>query len=225
MGFYRGPNIVTDGLVFAVDAASERSYPGSGTAVTDLVGTDNPTLINGVGFSNNSWVFDGVNDYMSVSSNGFGTFNSQTYTVDAWVNLNNLGSDNVIFSYDHSSHTNPYYAIQLRVLSTGIVYFSWNISGVLQSLVTTSSLSAGNNYNIVATFESGNQKIYINGALTASATNTGVITFYNQETWIGRGNWGGWMDGDISVVRYYNQALPAAEVTQNFNAQKSRFGL
>ena len=31
MGFYRGPNIVTDGLVFAVDAGSTRSYPGSGT--------------------------------------------------------------------------------------------------------------------------------------------------------------------------------------------------
>ena len=28
MGFYRGPNIVTDGLVFAQDAASARSYPG-----------------------------------------------------------------------------------------------------------------------------------------------------------------------------------------------------
>ena len=38
MGFYRGPNIVTDGLVFAVDAGSERSYPGSGTTATDLVG-------------------------------------------------------------------------------------------------------------------------------------------------------------------------------------------
>ena len=37
MGFYRGPNIVTDGLVFAVDAGSERSYPGSGTTTTDLI--------------------------------------------------------------------------------------------------------------------------------------------------------------------------------------------
>jgi hypothetical protein len=41
MGFYRGPNIVTDGLTFAVDAASERSYPGSGTTAYDLVGSYN----------------------------------------------------------------------------------------------------------------------------------------------------------------------------------------
>ena len=36
MGFYRGPNIVTDGLVFAVDPGSERSYPGSGTTTSTL---------------------------------------------------------------------------------------------------------------------------------------------------------------------------------------------
>jgi hypothetical protein len=50
MGFYRGPNIVTDGLVFAVDAASARSYPGSGTSTTSLVGTSVGTLTNGDGF-------------------------------------------------------------------------------------------------------------------------------------------------------------------------------
>tara|TARA_R110000803_G_scaffold207483_1_gene275438 strand:- start:251 stop:1897 length:1647 start_codon:yes stop_codon:yes gene_type:complete len=223
---YHQASIVTDGLVFAVDAGNLISYENGSTTANSLTGSDSGTLTNGVGFDSangGTWEFDGVNDYMLVSSNGFGTFNSQTYTVDAWVNLNNLGSDNVIFSYDCSSHTYPYYAIQLRVLSTGIVYFSWNISGVIQSLTTTSPLSAGNNYNIVVSFESGNQRIYINGALAASSTNTGVITFYNQETWIGRGNWGGYMDGDISIVRYYNQALTPEEVSQNFRAQYSRF--
>ena len=48
MGFYRGPNIVTDGLVFAVDAGSERSYPGSGTTATDLAGANTVALVNGV---------------------------------------------------------------------------------------------------------------------------------------------------------------------------------
>ena len=50
MGFYRGPNIVTDGLVFAVDAGSERSYPnpGSGTTVNSLIGSNTGTLTNGV---------------------------------------------------------------------------------------------------------------------------------------------------------------------------------
>ena len=37
MAFFRGPNIVTDGLVFALDAGSPRSYPGSGTTWIDLI--------------------------------------------------------------------------------------------------------------------------------------------------------------------------------------------
>ena len=36
MGFYRGPNIVTDALALAIDAGSTRSYPGSGTTWKDL---------------------------------------------------------------------------------------------------------------------------------------------------------------------------------------------
>jgi hypothetical protein len=41
MGFFRGPNIVRDGLVLALDAASPRSYPGSGTTWYDLSGNGN----------------------------------------------------------------------------------------------------------------------------------------------------------------------------------------
>jgi hypothetical protein len=70
MGIYRGPNIVTDGLVFAVDAGSERSYPGTGTTVTDLVGLNNGTLTNGVTYqSANGGVFDfdGTDDYIAMS--------------------------------------------------------------------------------------------------------------------------------------------------------------
>ena len=70
MGFYRGPNIVTDGLVFAIDAGSERSYPGSGTTTTSLVGSNTGTLTNGVAFSTDNggnWDFDGVDDYITAS--------------------------------------------------------------------------------------------------------------------------------------------------------------
>ena len=47
---YVGPDIITDGLVFAVDAGSERSYPGSGTTATSLISSNTGTLTNGVGF-------------------------------------------------------------------------------------------------------------------------------------------------------------------------------
>ena len=70
---YVGPDIVDDGLVFAIDAGSTRSYPGSGTTVTSLVGSATGTLNNGVGFSTangGNFTFDGVDDHINL---GVGT--------------------------------------------------------------------------------------------------------------------------------------------------------
>ena len=50
MGTYTGPNIVKEGLIYLVDAGSERSYSGSGTSVSYLVGSASSTMQNSVGF-------------------------------------------------------------------------------------------------------------------------------------------------------------------------------
>ena len=71
MATYGGaPTIVTDGLVFAVDAANYQSYPGSGTTWSDLVNGNDGTLTNGPTFDSGnggSIVFDGSDDYMSTT--------------------------------------------------------------------------------------------------------------------------------------------------------------
>ena len=53
---YVGPDIVDDGLVFAVDAGSTRSYSGSGTSVNSIVSTNTATLYNGVAYSSNNYI-------------------------------------------------------------------------------------------------------------------------------------------------------------------------
>ncbi len=106
MGFYRGPNIVTDGLVFAVDAGSTRSYPGSGTTTTSLVGSATGTLNNGVGFTSSfggGFTFDGTDDNISISSS---ILNVDAFTVEAVVNITSTGNNNkTIFSAGNGSST------------------------------------------------------------------------------------------------------------------------
>jgi hypothetical protein len=72
MAISRGPKIVTNGLVLALDAADRNSYPRSGTSWLDLSGNNNTcTLTNGPTFSNTNGgniVFDGTNDYVTRSS-------------------------------------------------------------------------------------------------------------------------------------------------------------
>ena len=72
-----GPNIVTDGLIYAIDAGSTRSYPGSGATVDDLVGATSGSLINGVTYSSNNagkWEFDGVDQSLNIDLIELGNF-------------------------------------------------------------------------------------------------------------------------------------------------------
>jgi hypothetical protein len=95
MGFFRGPNIVRDGLVLALDAASPRSYPGSGTTWYDLSGNgNNGTLVNST-FSNNVIQFDGTNDYVSVGNVG----SNSIKTVICWFSMNNVNTNMALFGF------------------------------------------------------------------------------------------------------------------------------
>ena len=73
MALAHSPRIVTDGLVLALDAGNAKSYPGSGTAWTDLSGnSNNGTLTNGSTYSSvdgGAIVFDGSDDYVVSSNN------------------------------------------------------------------------------------------------------------------------------------------------------------
>ena len=103
---YVGPDIVDDGLVFAVDAGSTRSYPGSGTTVTSLVGSATGALNNGVGFTSSfggGFTFDGTDDDISIGSS---ILNVDAFTVEAIVNITSTGNNNkTIFSAGNGSST------------------------------------------------------------------------------------------------------------------------
>ena len=71
MGFYRGPNIVTDNLKFALDAGSERSYSGTGTTSYNIINKETGTLNNNVSFDSTYggfFEFDGVDDYIDLGN-------------------------------------------------------------------------------------------------------------------------------------------------------------
>ena len=217
MGFYRGPNIVTDGLVLIQDAASERSYPGSGTTWYDLSGNSiNGTLsvaamataVPGEIRLNNS------TDYISYGHNTL--LEPASITVAAWVNLDNNNDRHILitkwlgYSFEISSSAQPYF----RLNGPGDQYSS-------------EYLTYGEWYYITGTFDNSNyaHDIYINGVNKGSSTKSSPIA-YNQGAlnipYVGNP---AYAVGEIAAVSIYNRVLTAAEVLQNFNAQKSRFGL
>lgn len=92
MGLTHSPKIVTNGLVLALDAANNKSYPGSGVTWYDLSGNgNNGTLTNGPTFNVGnlgSIVFDGTNDYVSFNNSGTSTsfdFGTGDMTFTFWM--------------------------------------------------------------------------------------------------------------------------------------------
>ena len=230
MGAYGGPDIVTDGLIFAIDAGSERSYPGSGTSVTDLVGSNNGALVNGVGFSSangGSFIFDGTDDYINLSTLS-NSMNSSAFTIGTVIKIDSFASSSSSRPYISNWNTwspGSQKGFLLRTFTSSNKSSFWWCDGTnYTSVYSTTEMSLGEYYYVCVTYSSSGVKIYVNGVLegTSSSLTGGVV--FESNTRIGYTSINtGFFDGNIANTIIYNRAITAAEVLQNFNAQKNRF--
>ena len=220
---YTGPNIVQDGLIFAVDAGSTRSYPGSGTAVTNLAGTNNAALINGVGYSasnGGTWVFDGADDQLLINSGTAVEVNN--FTITQWINFPSANEEMSIGGglYTNSPVQEYRGYIWFRSPQSEIRVFVNNETGAI--FTVAGSLYLNKWSQITATRSGGTYKLYIDG-VQVDVTRTGSQNLFCIRT-IGWSYSNGYaFGGDIANTLIYNRCLDAAEVAQNYNAQKSRF--
>lgn len=228
MSLSRGPKIVTNGLVMALDAANKRSYLGSGTTWTDLTGNgNNATLTNGPSFNSSNGgtiTFDGTNDYATLSSAQIAP-GTGAFTWNFWLKLIDLTTYSIPFSgagsnsnygvifMDPRSGTGGlgYYAAGTRIADYDITFGSkwWNITFVGNG-------GANGSRNLI---------LYRN-AVQAGGTYTYDYNFTSTTPYIGvnHDSFSELMRGNISIVSYYNRALSTTDILQNYNTTKSRFG-
>ncbi len=219
MGCSSGPDIIEDGLVLCLDAASKRSYPGTGTVWTDLKGVNNGTLTNSPTFSSDNggiFIFNGTDEFAGIS-NFMGT--TSTFSVCHWIKLAVNQTTRTIFSN---------YTASNRGWVTGISDNTQNVvkfylgNGV--HLYASSALNINTWYLTSVTYDNGNPKIYINDSLNNSSSNTVTFggTFYgNDIARLGRGDQN--FNGSIADVMVYNRALSADEIRRNYLSTKERF--
>lgn len=163
--------------------------------------------------------FDGVDDYIQILADGSSTFNTQKFSIEALVYMDGTSSYYQIWSYDFTSHSSPYYAQHLRVnTSSSTLILAFNNGSGNVSLEVANAVEFNKWQHIVATFEAGSQKLYVNGTLVGSATNDVTITYYAQEVWIGKANFAGAeFAGEIQKVRFFNNVLDATEVKELYS--------
>jgi hypothetical protein len=232
MGITYNPRIVTNGLVLCFDAANRKSYPGSGTTWTDLSGNSNTgTLTNGPTYSSANGgylVFNGTNNYVLLSRPV-----QDDFTLSCWFKTTQS------FTTYTSGSFQWYQGAGLVDCEVGGVTndFGLSLNAAKASFGTGSpdtTIQSSSSYNdnvwhyAVATRirSSGAIVLYVDGTLVASGTGgTNSLTTATQlrigslQTNIN------FFSGNISQVSVYSRALTAAEVSQNFNALRGRYGI
>ena len=214
-------NIVTDGLVLNLDAGWYDSYPGSGTAWTDLSPeTNNGTLVNGVGFSTDgqgSLSFDGSDDYVVINSTSDLAPGTGDFTYSAWVNP---VSYSVYSGFLIVATTG---GLWIGKLGSDFVLRAYNVANYLEYSTLPST---GQWTNVVVTRSGTLVTLYYN-AVAVATTNTNY-NFIQANAYIGNDGpvTSANFNGKIGSTLFYNgKALTPAEILQNYNAQKTRFGL
>lgn len=247
MSVYAGPEITTSGLIFHVDAANSKSYPGSGNTWIDLSGNNNNgTLINGPSYNiaNGGIItFDGSDDSCNTGLSGPTTFTSNSdFSISCWANFSaykpaasSIGTLVGAFNYQ------GYGLFWVGTPTTYVVGSYMRYAGVTSD-IRSSNITPGVWFHAVQSYSrSGNfNRLYINGTLSNSGTSISgafnsnldnmFIAIANGIPGKNDGTPGGGVGGtpflgNIASVSIYNRALSAAEIFQNFNANRSRFGL
>jgi hypothetical protein len=241
MSIFAGPKIVEEGLVFYLDAANQKSYPGTGTTWNDLsILTNNSTLTNGITFSSNNknvFDFDGTNDVVILpnttywNTNVFGT--ATNFTISVWAKFDAYFNWTCLFHKSGGAWFSSGEGASLWVDSGGFiaVYSSGedgNPSGGAASIYYATS-NTTTWFNIVFTGDSTTGRLYVNGNLhssTALSTRTRPVVTSSNTVKIGtRGLGSGYFNGLLNLPMLYTRGLTAQEVRQNFEATRGRYGI
>ena len=171
--------------------------------------------------------FDGTDDYVSVDSSSDFTFGTGDFTVECWVKPDDFGSRGTLYD---SRPSNGSTGITIgHESSSGEIRVYMNATAGSDIVVQSSDFATGQWQHIVVTRSSGTVSLFINGVSKDSETRTSDLNNTNSVN-IGYKTYTSssynYFDGKISQVRIYKgTGLTSTQVTQNYNATKSIFGL
>jgi len=228
MGHYHNPQVVTNGLIMAIDASNPRSYPGSGTAIFDLTDKGANGTINGtvpfVGAGSSSyWNFATAASTKFISSTLSQQYldctivfypdfalNSNAALVGLIAASNDTTNTDKSMRFKNANGTGPWQVIA----SSGINADDWGNPGTtyyVNGSAVADGASLVNGWNILGAYRT-NQTTFpasFTYFLGTEGFNAAVRDF----------------QGRIAMCLLYNRQLSAAEHAKNYNALKSRFGL
>lgn len=208
-------------------AGTRGTTNATGGGWVDLSGNSNHgELVNGPTYSSangGSIVFDGTNDYVS-TPNTAALRPSTELTVSLWIKANSITSGwNRLFGQD------PYTGGYLIFLESGgsLIRALHYPNGVEVRCNTNYAISTTQFTHVTFTFKMGDAiRSYFNGtASTTVGLSAGTFSYNTTNPFLLGHQGASWFNGQIANLQVYDRALSAAEVAQNFNATRDRFGV
>jgi hypothetical protein len=227
--------VVTENLLLHYNTFNTSSYNGSGVTITDLSGNGrNGTITGSPTWTGNYFTFS--DDYITTPNlNAVITSVNETHSVELWVYPTNNG---VLVQYNESTSPNTgYHHSSIEIVGGNLEVGLWGDAGAGTQLVSTGNIGAvsfNQWHQIVLTYNGSVCKGYIDGVYKGSV-NVSWISPMNYSNPLFHMNFGFRtitsqgdatnFDGRFGIMRVYNKSLTDAEVLNNYNVDKSKYGL
>jgi hypothetical protein len=223
---------VLENLVLYYDPSNSLSYSGSGTTISDLTNNNLDGTLSNITFSDPYLRFNGSSSNLSIADNSLLEPGSGDWTVEVWINHSVIsGSSRCILGKTNGGNAADW-GYGIRTISTGATYLEVG-NGITSIISPSYILSVNTWYQVVGVWnnvDSNSIQFYVNGNLIGS--NSHSFTSIKNTTrpislgsFDGGATFGQWVNGKYGVVRIYNKALSSLEVLQNYDADKSKYGL
>jgi hypothetical protein len=225
--------VTTSNLVLYYDPSDNASYPGTGTTLTNLLGTGLNGSMTSLTYTSPYLTYNGSTSQVSVADNAALEPGSGDWTVEVWLRYNIIAgktrtylskTDNGGRSADwgYGFRTNP---------TTSVTYFEVG-NGTTSVTSPSTAVNIGVWYQITGVWTNvtaNSVALHKNGVLVGSNSHA-FASIKNTTNPLYLGNYNGnefaqQFDGDMGIVRIYNKALTAAEVLNNYDANKALYGL
>jgi hypothetical protein len=224
------PNIVTSNLVFWYDPSDTTSYPGTGTAITNLASTSLAGTMSNITFTSPYFSYNGSSSQISIADNALLEPGTGDWTMEAWVYLSSSSGSKVVLGKFDPGGLSADVSYSIRIQGANIYSQIGNGSTVVDTPLYTLPLNTWTHVTYVwKNVATNSLEAYINGVSVGSVSHSfSSILNTSANLYIGSyngGEYSQYMNGRIGITRLYSAALTSAQVLQNYNADKSKYGL
>jgi hypothetical protein len=172
-------------------------------------------------------LFDGTDDYVSIPQNSNTRLQNNYQTLSFFVYITSVGPNEAAFLWSVGANPTGLFifwqttTINIQI-QTGGTYINYPVS-------VTNAFNTWMNITCIINNVGRTMTAYKNGVLVGTSSQWTVFTPPNSVVELGSnratGNVGDYIKGRVASVLVYNRSLTAAEISQNYEADKSKFGL